>query len=77
MRLRLVVADIDIRIDCDQLDDALAAALQLLDAAKDIDRETVADEVERPALGFAMTTELDADRHARNLGEPDWDEESP
>lgn len=76
MRLRLVVADIDIRVEADTLDQCMSATLQLLRAAAAIER-TEEEPDERAPLGFTMTSELDPHRHDRNLGEPDWDEEAP
>lgn len=76
MRLRLVVADVDIRLDTDAtLAEAAGVALQLLAAAATIDRVDDEPEPDKTPLGFAMTSELDPDRHDRNLGEPMWDEE--
>jgi len=76
MRLRLVVADIDIRVEADTLDQCMTATLQLLGAAAAIER-TEEEPDERAPLGFTITSELDPHRHDRNLGEPDWDEEAP
>ncbi len=76
MRLRIVVADIDIRLDTDaNLAETAAVALQLLAAAASIDRVADEPEPDKTPLGFAMTSELDPDRHDRNLGEPMWDED--
>ena len=76
MRLRLVVADVDIRLDTDAtLAEAAGVALQLLAAAATIERIDDEPEPDKTPLGFAMTSELDPDRHDRNLGEPMWDEE--
>ena len=75
MRLRIVVADIDIRLDTDaDLAETAAIALQLL-AAASIERVDDEPEPDKTPLGFTMTSELDPDRHDRNLGEPMWDED--
>ena len=76
MRLRIVVADIDIRLDTDaDLAETAGIALQLLAAAASIERVDDEPEPDKTPLGFTMTSELDPDRHDRNLGEPMWDED--
>jgi len=75
MRLRLVVADIDIRVEADTLNECMAATLQLLGAAAAIERVEEEPEPERTPLGFGMTSELDPHRH-EPLVVPWYDEDS-
>lgn len=69
-RIRVSVADLEVRLSGPDLPELLAAAQLLIPLLAAVERDQIDDPEERPPIGFTTHTELDPDR--QRLTDPVW-----